>query len=354
MDLSRHLLRRGYSSDVLTLNRNFNGSDTLPDHENIGGIHVVRIPYWGAKRIFVAPGVLRHVGEYDILHVHNIDFFSDFLILTKPYHRKPVVVSTHGGYFHTSRLAQIKKLYFQSVTPFLLRRADKVIADSFHDRDLFAPSIPKIKLIENGVDYSHIADVHKNIEPGLLLYIGRLAYNKRVDNLIRCLAVVRKTLPHARLVLVGGDFDNIYDQLVDLAHSLGVADAVTFTGQVSDAELAGWFGRAHVFVSASEYEAFGISVLEAMSTGTVPVVNPLKPFQDFIQHGKSGFLTDFTQPDKAAQVIVGLLMAQRESLAVLGKRAQEAAKRYDWEHVVGKFIEVYQSCVNKKDTANNF
>jgi alpha-1,3-mannosyltransferase len=45
---------------------------------------------------------LRHLRDADIVHVHAIDFFFDFLGWTKPLHGKKLVVSTHGGFFHTS------------------------------------------------------------------------------------------------------------------------------------------------------------------------------------------------------------------------------------------------------------
>jgi alpha-1,3-mannosyltransferase len=233
-------------------------------------------------------------------------------------------------------------MYFRTITSFILKHADRVVASSSHDFEIFASLVPDIKLIENGVDYSRLANVHKDIESGLMLYIGRLASNKRVDNLIRCLAKVRESIPYAHLALVGLDLDNIAQPLRDLARNLGVADAVTITGQVSDTELAQWLSRAHIFVSASEYEAFGISVLEAMSTGTIPVVNCLKSFQNFIQDGKSGFLTDFAQPDKAALVIAGVLQTGREELFILGKLAKETSARYDWKNTVKSFIEVYR------------
>ena len=346
MDLCHYLLKRGVRSDVLTLNRCFYLPGILPVQDMVDGIHVVRVPYRGGQRFFFAPGVLRFVSDYDLLHVHNVDFFADFLILTRRYHRKPVVVSTHGGFFHTRRLALVKKMYFHTVTRLLLGRADRVIADSAHDRDLFAPLAPGIMLVENGVDFSRLAGVRKVVEPGLLLCVGRLVSNKRVDNLIRSLAIVRQTVPHAHLALVGCDFEGIADQLRALAIAQGVAEAVTFAGQVSDSVLADWLARAHLFVSASEYEGFGISVLEAMSTGTVPVVNALLSFQAFIQDGSNGFLTDFARPGHAAQTLIHALQADPDDLAVCGQRARQTAARYAWENVVDRFIAVYTEVVS--------
>ncbi|MFW6116412.1 MAG: glycosyltransferase family 4 protein [bacterium] len=341
MDLSHHLQRRGIRSDVLTLNNCFYARDALPTHDTVQGILVTRVPYAGGRRLFLAPGVLRFLSEYDLLHVHNVDFFAHFLSVTKAYHGKPIVVSTHGGFFHTEKLVLAKKAAFHTVTRLLLPRADQVVADSVHDRDLFARIVPNIVLIENGVDFRRLSGVHKSIDPGLLLYVGRLATNKRVDNLIRALGALRQLDHNARLALVGPDFDGLRPQLEALAASQSVADAVTFVGRVPESELAYWLGRAHLFVSASEYEGFGISVLEAMSAGTVPVVNPLPSFEGFIDDASNGFFTNFDHPGRAAGVLARVLQMDLETLTTIGQRAKQTAQRYAWENVVHQWLTLY-------------
>ncbi len=110
--------------------------------------------------------------------------------------------------------------------------------------------------------------------PPELIFVGRVAPNKRHDDLLRILAATRATtLPDARLVLVGGTNDTgpYVAALRRLATELGLADAVEFTGALSDADLAERYRRASVFVCASDHEGFCIPLVEAMAFG-VPVV----------------------------------------------------------------------------------
>jgi glycosyltransferase involved in cell wall biosynthesis len=108
-----------------------------------------------------------------------------------------------------------------------------------------------------------------------LLYVGRMAGNKRIDVLIQALAFVREHLPHAVLLLVGETSFSTYARVVararTLAETLGIADGVIFAGQVPDEELVAHYQLADVFVTASLHEGFCIPVLEAMACG-VPVV----------------------------------------------------------------------------------
>ncbi|HID61415.1 MAG TPA: glycosyltransferase family 1 protein, partial [Anaerolineae bacterium] len=346
-DLSRHLIRRGHQVSVVTLNRCFYMDGVLPSEDVVEGVQVYRIPYWGQQRFFLAPSVLKFVGDYDLLHVHNIDFFLDFLSLTKWWHHKPIVLSTHGGFFHTKTLALLKKLYFNFMTRMTIRGAEVVLAVSEHDQELFSHITDKVLQINNGIDFSGFSDISKNPIPGLLVYVGRLASNKRVDNLIKALPFVRDKYSEARLVVVGADFEGIRSDLEELAGRLGVSSIVTFTGAVSREGLRECLARAHLFLSASEYEAFGISVLEAMASGTVPVVNDISPLRGFVRQDVTGFLTDFSKPEMAARVIVEALTLDHEVLRTIGKRAQEEARKYAWENVVLHFEQVYESVLSQ-------
>jgi len=110
--------------------------------------------------------------------------------------------------------------------------------------------------------------------PPLLLFVSRIAPNKRHDDLIRALAALRATArPQARLAVVGR-FDDTEDYLASLrtlAGDLGVADAVEFTGRLGNEQVGDLYARAAVFVSASEHEGFSVPLLEAMAFD-VPVV----------------------------------------------------------------------------------
>ena len=108
-----------------------------------------------------------------------------------------------------------------------------------------------------------------------LLYVGRMAPNKRVVDLVRALPAIRARFPHARLLLVGDNKTPPYPQLVAEALAeaqvLGVADAVIFTGQLPLHELVALYQTCDLFVTASQHEGFCIPVIEALACGT-PVV----------------------------------------------------------------------------------
>jgi len=102
---------KGHQVRIVTLDRVFNAAKPhrLPAHEWFNGFEIVRVPYFGSKRYPIALSALRHVRDADIVHVHGVDFFLDYLAWTAPFHRRKLVVSTHGGFFHTDKMRVIEK-----------------------------------------------------------------------------------------------------------------------------------------------------------------------------------------------------------------------------------------------------
>jgi L-malate glycosyltransferase len=106
-----------------------------------------------------------------------------------------------------------------------------------------------------------------------LLFVGRLAPNKAQHELVKLLAIYRRTLDTgARLWLVGGTTSPRYDlALARFVERAGLGGAVVCTGPVSDASLRAYYDAADVYVSLSRHEGFGVPLVEAMAHG-VPVV----------------------------------------------------------------------------------
>ena len=102
-------------------------------------------------------------------------------------------------------------------------------------------------------------------EGPLLLFVGRVAPNKRQEDLIQLLHYYRRIEPGARLVLVGNTTEQVYYHwLKEYAKELGLENAVLFTNFVTQQELLTYYKAADLFVSMSEHEGFGKPLIESM------------------------------------------------------------------------------------------
>jgi len=346
--LAHHQLAAGIHADVLTLNRSFHEPETaLPAHEIIGGIEVYRIPYKGSPRYAVAPGVLQIARRYDLLHIHSTDFFLDYLTVTRFIHRTPMVLTSHGLFFHTDFAKTAKELYFKSVTRLGLQGVRAIICVSEQDyQALLAVSpVDKLHLIPNGIDYERLAQIEQTSrDADLLLAIGGLAHRKRYDRMLRAFAKVLQRRPTTRLAIVGADM-GLRATLTALAGELGVDKTVTFAGEVSNDEVTAYLTQASVFLAASEYEAFGIAAVEAAVAGCTPVLQPLPSYRQLFAPVEETVFADYDDSDAAAERVCHALDMPARARKEMVEDYRLLFQPYAWSQVAEQTNQLYMDII---------
>ena len=340
----------GHDVKILTLNKSFTRprNKFLPE-ETIQGIPVKRIPFIGPHQYAIAPGVLKEVKNHDLIHLHSSDFFLDILARTRTFHQKSIVLTSHGVYFHTPFARSLKEIYFQTFTRINLQRVSEIICVSQHDYKLLNKITPskKLHLIPNGIDYKKSASLDiNNRDSNLLLTVGGLAENKKLDNMLRAFALVKEKKPLTKLVIIGPDRGKL-ESLKKLCLKLNISDQVTFLGKVKESVLFEYLGKANVWLSSASYEGFGIALLESMAAGCVPVVSPLPAFKSIIKNGKEGFITNFNSPDQASKCILRTLDISSIERRRIALHARNSASQFSWEEIGRKINKVYLKVVGE-------
>ncbi len=174
----------------------------------------------------------------------------------------------------------------------------------------------------------------------VLLYVGRMAGNKRIDLLVEALAAVKQDLPDAALLLVGDadsndSFRSVTERARRRAADLGVAADVHFTGRVDD--LAAHYRLADLYVSASLHEGFGVPLLEAMASG-VPVVASAATAHPAVV-GDAGLL--FQPGDVAALASqIGRVLGDDALYGELVRKGLARARAYSLERYYYRWAEI--------------
>ncbi|MBI4507125.1 MAG: glycosyltransferase family 4 protein [Chloroflexi bacterium] len=347
--LCRQLTARGHQSDVATLAFDWATGRPLPSRDAYAGIQIYRLPAFGPRRYLLAPGVLGLVRAYDLVHVHGTDAFLDLLAATRPWHRRPLVLTTHGGFFHTRWGWRLKQLYFATLTRLALRACAAVACVSAPDYARFARLAPeRCLLVPNGVELGPLLAQPKCVEAGLLVTVGRISRNKRLDRLIATLAHLPADV---RLAVLGPDWEGLAAGLAAQAQRLGVADRLALLGPCDDATVRAWLARAQLYVSASAYEGFGLAVVEAMGSATVPALSTIAAHRALVRPGHDGFLLDFRRPAEAARQIEALLRLPPAALATVGARARSSARQYDWPAAAARYLAIYAAALDGQPAA---
>lgn len=227
---------------------------------------------------------LPFLDERDDLLVYHYSIYNANLHLYKRTANRKLVIYhniTPAEYFrgfdaHLESLCWLGRLALPE-----LQGCDLALADSeFNRRELIAAGIPAectdvlpIFLdLEKLNTAEHHAALHRKIKHTSdvnFLYVGRLAPNKRCEDLIKLLYVYRKFIgPDAHLWLVGSRSVARYTQfLVALIDRLGLKGAVTLSDRVTLSELRTYYESCDAFLYASRHEGFGVPLLESMNFG---------------------------------------------------------------------------------------
>lgn len=346
-ELNRALSRKGHGCSVLCLDRCAKAGSRLPKRQNFPEASVERLGFLDLGFYKLAPFGLGRIRDADVVHVHGLGFFFDFLALTKWLHRKPIVLSTHGGVFHTRERSLLKRLYFGILAKSLMGQVDRVVAVSRNDRELFGriAGRDRMETIENGIDFGSLGRLKRSPKKNSFLFVGRLSRNKGLPELLEAFALVKKRGPRFSLKVVGKEFDLAREDLEDKARELGILENVEFTGMVSEQELKEAYSQSEFFVSASRYEGFGVSALEAMAAGLVPVLNDIPSFRGFAGKGRNGFVVDFGSSKRGAGGILRALRAGPALRKRLAGNARAFAKGFDWKEKAALYERVYGECI---------
>lgn len=337
-ELAKRSAKLGNEVFVIASNKDPTSQKKLRKSEILDRIRIIRVPFNRAFLYNYSPMALKEAVSLkpDVIHIHGLGGFTDMIPLMK-FGGCKVIVSTHGGIFHTKAARLLKSIYFNTSVRLSLWMADKVIAHSEHDRQIFSKicDSDKIVLSHYGVDWKKFSSVRRGQDGKTLIYIGRLAKNKRLDNILNALSLVKGRLHDTRLLLVGEDWGE-KGNLRKLAKSLKVEKNVVFVGPVPHKNIGRYLRISKIFLLSSEYEGFGISVLEALSSGIPAIVNDIESMHEIIKQGKNGYIIDFANSQLASDIILKALKRHWNT-----KLIKDSVKSFDWDRVSKEIEKIY-------------
>ncbi|MDI3280810.1 MAG: glycosyltransferase [Bacillota bacterium] len=170
------------------------------------------------------------------------------------------------------------------------------------------------------------------------LYAGRLSAEKDLGTLERAARACLAADPSLCLRIAGDG--PLRRRMEARLSSLVRAGRVEFAGPVPWAEMPGEYRRADLFLFPSPVETQGLAVLEAMASGLPVVACAAGGVAELVEHGQTGFLA----PPRAHRELSAwvLELARKPGLRrALGRKASQAAGRYDWGEVVLAFEGLY-------------
>ena len=241
----------------------------------------------------------------------------------------------------------------------LIDQTDRVIGNSQSVVEFYRDQgIPAEKLgcVPNGVEVPTIDDnevqqtrarlLHELGLPGntyVAGYIGRLAKQKRVEDLIWAVETLRQIRPQLHLVLVGDGPER--SRLEEFSQQIGATNHVHFMGHREDASR--WLSLFDVFCLASSFEGMSNSLMEAMSVGKPVLASDIPANRELVVQGETGFLPKLADT-------VGFMQFLRQLIDEpgLGRTLGQAGRKriqqfFSIPRMVEAYAEIYRKLLNE-------
>ena len=308
----------------------------------------------------------------DIVHAHApVILGLEGIIAAKRAHI-PVVITYHThfpDYVFSIMKGKLPSIFgklsaftVKKMIKHVFRMADVVTAPTQElVAELSSYGLDNVVLMPNGIDFSkfdipeggkrgvsEFNALHKLKGRKVLLYAGRVSFEKKVDTLLEAFSIVEGKFPDCSLVIVGSG-PHLHT-LKAMAHDLRLKNVV-FTGFVEQETLGEAYRSADIFVSASDTETFGLTFIEAMHQGVPAIgVNRLGA-KDVIDDGVCGLLAE---PGAAASLAIAIerLLASKKLRSEMGKNAKKKAAHFTIDKVMRKTLFIYKETIAKHRRAH--
>jgi len=197
----------------------------------------------------------------------------------------------------------------------------------------------RIWVVGNGLELEAFERAPKSAVESDIVFVGRLAEDKRVDLLIEAVARLRAAQPELRCLIIGDGPQR--PALEALVAARGLVQQVWFMGHVEEVEKMSLLKASTILVMPAVREGFGIAAVEGQAAGLVPIVvrSGQSAAPTMIHDGVDGLVCDPT-PDALAAALHALL-GDPFRTALMRAAAGEAVRRRDWEWVTQQMELVY-------------
>ena len=375
LQISREMVKRGHevtvhTSDIYTetpwkrgkWNEGAGHKAQGARDEFVDGVKVVRHkayinPVSDRWSMLVIPGMLSGLldEDCDLYHAHSHRYFQLEAAASAARSKgRPLVVTPH---YHPAeekeslRTRMMLRLYDLYSSGSIYRHAGRVLMMTDLEKRYMKGIVPpgKCATVGAGIDPAEWENVpspegfrkETGIDGRYLLYSGRLASNKGLETLFAALPSILKTFD-GEMVLLGKDW-GMRTRLQELAKMGGFEGRVRFIDFLADRNLyMSALAGCELLVLPSQWEAFGIVLLEAGMCRRPVVATTVGGVPEVVEDGKTGLLVPYGDSSALARAVNGLL-ADAGRMNEMGVRAGKLVlERHTWPLVVDRILKAYE------------
>ena len=367
-DLSHKMVKEGNEVTVVT----YKEGDNVKYYENDKGVEVYRVDNYMIRpnnfidwimqlnfnMITKANEIINKNGKFDVIHAHDwLVAYSAKSI--KESYNIPLISTIHATESgRNSGIHDETQRYINDSEWMLTYESSEVIVNSNYMKNevqrLFGLPYDKINVIPNGVNLQLFSNVNVDYDfrrqyamdnEKIILYVGRLVYEKGIQNLIAAMPKILDKYHDSKLIICGRG--GMIDELREQVKYLGIDNKVYFAGYCDSKKMQKMYKCADVAVFPSTYEPFGIVAIESMLSGTPTIVSDVGGLNEIVEHGVTGMKSYAGNANSIADSVLALLFDPKLCASISQNAIKKVKENYNWAKITDNTYYVYQLAIGK-------
>ncbi len=229
---------------------------------------------------------------------------------------------------------------------FAARHAQSIIAISqFTKQELgefYDVQDDQVTVVYNGFSSDDYMPLPKNdTQDPYVLFVGRIEHKKNILNLVKAFSILREKYSSAHRLVLAGSPGYGYEDIDKEVHNLGLEDVVEITGYVPQEDMNALMNNADVFVFPSQYEGFGIPVLEALSTNTLVACSDIPPLHEV--GGDACWYFDQRDPQSISTVIQKAITSTESERGRRRSLGMDQVQLFSWQRCASETWQLMQA-----------
>ena len=353
--LAEALVRAGHQCDIVFYLKK--GKSYVESRK--GGVRIYWRRGYNLLKNGIFPGIRKIAKEYDIVQVHEYDQIQSWLLYAFP--RDLKIVIYHGPYYNEfNKGCNMKcKLFdntFLKVNQKALSQTICLTKSPLAESFLRSKGFTKVHSLGVGINpnsfgsdhilFSKIAE-EMSEDKFNIIYVGKMEKRRNIIFLLDVVNQVAKKCNNIHFTMIGAGENDYMNEIKPVMQEMQKEGQLSYRSSATQAELKEVYQKADLLLFPSNYEIYGMVLMEAMYFG-VPCVSSMNGgAASLIENNIDGVILGTFEIDKWVQTLMQL-QGNRSIVKKMGEQASEKIKnKYTWDYLASKFVALYEEAIQQ-------
>jgi len=342
-EIAKGLVNRGH--DVWQISALFNGAKKK---EKIDGVVIERGGHPDARTLFHSVQYFaykkykeqfREKVDLVIDEIHGVPFFTSFYVKEK---KLALICEVAGELWDIAVLPPFNFFgkFIEKIYPKFYQNLPILTISNSSKNELVKLGFKssKIKILPMGTD-SQIVSKPKKEKTPTLIFLSRISKSKGVEDAIKSIAILKNEFSDIALWIVGRGDDTYLKELAHLVIKLNIQKNIKFLGFVTEKEKSDLLQKAHILITPSTKEGWGLTVHEAGAKMTPVVSYNVPGLRDVVKNKISGIITSENTPESLAKTLKRVL-ENKIVYQKLQRGALNERNKHDWKNTIDYLLTI--------------